>query len=161
MTTDCRQHHPRAAGVAGLLVELDPRNVAMANDLLRAAGAAGVRAVEGDASLASSYAEAVPADVVLACGIFGNISDDDVRRTASTLDTLCAPGATVIWTRHRAEPDLTPAIRTWFLEAGYAEIGFDAVTTGPQSVGAARLEREPEPYDPDLVFFDFLDAEAG
>jgi hypothetical protein len=70
---------------------------------------------------------AVPADLVLVCGVFGNISDDDVKTTVLALPTLCAHGGTVIWTRHRREPDLTGAIRTWFKEAGFVERAFVAI----------------------------------
>ena len=36
----------------------------------------------GDASTTSAYRGAVPADLVLACGIFGNVSDEDIQRAA-------------------------------------------------------------------------------
>jgi hypothetical protein len=45
-------------------------------------------------------------------------------------------GATVIWTRHRRLPDLTPQIRAWFTESGFDEIAFEALET---SVGVNRL----------------------
>ena len=67
--------------------------------------------IEGDASLARHFAAAVPADLVLVCGVFGNISADDIAATVAALPSFCAPGASVIWTRHRRPPDLTPAIR--------------------------------------------------
>ena len=43
---------------------------------------------------------------------------------------------TVIWTRHRRPPDLTPQIRAWFAESGFDEIAFEALET---SVGVNRL----------------------
>ena len=99
--------HPRAADVQARLVELDPHNC----DAARAVAPPGVDVLCGDASDTTSYAGAVPAELVLACGVFGNISDDDIVRTIETIRSLCAPGATVIWTRHRREPDLTPEVR--------------------------------------------------
>ena len=36
---------------------------------------------QADASLAASFADALPADVLLLCGIFGNVNDRDIRRT--------------------------------------------------------------------------------
>jgi hypothetical protein len=39
---------------------------------------------------------------------------------------LCRPGATVIWTRGRRPPDLTPQVRAWFSENGFGEVAFDA-----------------------------------
>ena len=43
--------------------------------------------LEGDAADPANYRRA---DVMLACGIFGNISDDDVRRTVGVLPALVA-----------------------------------------------------------------------
>src|ERR1700733_14602858 len=47
----------------------------------------------------------VPADIVLVCGIFGNISEDDIHNTVARLPALCGPNATVIWTRGTFVPD--------------------------------------------------------
>jgi hypothetical protein len=118
--------HPRRDDVTARLVELDPRNVEYARDLARRAGLGRVEVVAADASLTDVYQGAVPADLVVACGVFGNITDADVRRTISYLPQLCAPDATVIWTRGRWEPDLTPSICHWF-----EEDGFDLVTLVP------------------------------
>ena len=35
--------------------------------------------VLGDASTTSAYEGMAPADVVLVCGVFANVSDDDIR----------------------------------------------------------------------------------
>ena len=78
-------------------------------------------------------------DVVLVCGVFGNVCDDDIRGTVRAPPTLCVPGATVIWTRHRHPPDLTVDIRRWFGEAGYEEIGFVGSEEQFFGVGAHRL----------------------
>ena len=75
---------------------------------------------------------------------FGNVSDSDIRRTVEAAPALCSLGASMIWTRHRRPPDLTPQIREWFTAAGFAEIAFDAPGTGTMvGVGAARLGRAP------------------
>jgi hypothetical protein len=79
---------------------------------------------------------------VVACGIFGNITASDIQATVAALPSLCAPGALVLWTRHRGPPDLTPAIRSWFGEAGFREEAFDTSPDGFMSVGAHRLAGE-------------------
>jgi hypothetical protein len=61
----------------------------------------------------------------------------------AALPSLCAPGALVLWTRHRRPPDLTPAIRSWFGEAGFREEAFDPCPDSFMSVGAHRLAGEP------------------
>ena len=44
---------------------------------------------------------------------------------------LCARRASVIWTRHRRRPDLTPRIRAWFHEAGFVERTFESPAPDP------------------------------
>jgi len=134
--------HPRAADVQARLVELDPRNCEAA----RATAPAGVEVVTGDASLTQAYAGAIPADLVLVCGVFGNISNADILHTIETLPSLCAPEATVIWTRHRRPPDLTPDIRKWFEATGFTEVAFDAPEGFIFGVGTNRLAKPPEPF---------------
>jgi hypothetical protein len=100
------------------------------------AGLGRIEIVTGDASVTDAYAGAVPADLVLVCGVFGNIPDDDVHRTIDALPQFCARDATVIWTRHRGSPDLTPTIRAWFAHAGFVEIGFESTGAEPPRPGA-------------------------
>jgi hypothetical protein len=135
--------HPRRDGVRARLVELDERNVALARQAAQAAGLPGVEILQADAGITDACAGAVPAQIVVACGIFGNISNSDIRATVGALPSLCAPGALVLWTRHRRPPDLTPAIRSWFGEAGFREEAFDTSDDGFMSVGAHRLAGEP------------------
>jgi hypothetical protein len=104
-------HHPRRADVTAVLVELDPRNVEAARATAARSGLTQVEIIEGDAATSDVYASYVPADVVLACGIFGNISDADLEGTVRHVSMLGRTGTVVIWTRHRLEPDLTPSIR--------------------------------------------------
>jgi hypothetical protein len=149
--------HPRAADVRGRLVELDPELAERARE--RAAEVApAVEVVTGDASLATSFSGAVPADIVLACGIFGNVSDGDIHSTVAHLPSLCAPGATVIWTRGTFAPDLTPTIRAWFVEAGFTELDFVAIPDTTMGVGANRFISEPRAFDPGVQLFTFLPA---
>lgn len=136
---------PDSARVRATLVELDEGNVAVAREMVSAAGLDHVEAVCADAGLPETYLGAVPADLVLLAGVFGNISDADVRRTVATLPQLCAPGATVIWTRTRREPDLTPQLRQWFELAGFVEEAFDTPGDVLFSVGVNRLVSTPQP----------------
>ena len=135
--------HPRTPDVRALLVERDPRIVETARQSIARSGLDHVEVVCGDAGVIGSYAGAVPAQVVLVCGVFGNITDADVAHTVATLPVLCEPGATVIWTRHRHSPDLTPVIRAWFEEAGFEEIAFDGPSELSVGVGAHRFVGDP------------------
>ena len=148
--------HPRQAEVRALLVELDPDLVAFARNRAAAAGVAQqVTVVEGDASQCHWYAAAVPAQVVLVCGVFGNISGDDIANTVLALPTFCASGATVIWTRHRREPDRTPDILRHFERSGFTLVSFDAPEGFVLSVGVQRYVGGPTAFDPERALFTF------
>jgi hypothetical protein len=141
--------------ITGRLVELDPELARRARATKEALGLTRLEVVVGDAGQAGAYEGAVPADLVLMCGVFGNISDADIRRTASAVPMLAAPGATVIWTRHRGDPDITPQIRGWFRDAGCTDVAFEPVPDSPASVGVARFEGKPAPLV-DQTLFTFI-----
>lgn len=147
---------PAAAAVRARLVELDPRNVEIAQRKVREAGLANVEVVRADAGNIDAYLGAVPADLVLMCGVFGNISDADIHRTVECLPQLCAADATVIWTRSRREPDLTPTIRRWLADTGFAERAFDAPPGALVSVGVHRFVGEPREAVPGQQLFEFV-----
>lgn len=148
--------HPARDRVTARLVELDPRNVAVARAAVTANGLTDVEVAEGDAGAVDCYVGAVPADLLLFCGVFGNIRPEDVEATVRTLPQLCAPGATVIWTRGRQEPDPTPAIRGWFGSAGFDEVAFEAPDDVRWSVGVHRLTADPQPLRPGRRLFTFI-----
>jgi hypothetical protein len=134
--------HPRRDDVRAVLVESDDRNAGLARQAAAAQGLSQVEVRQADASLIAEFADALPADVLLLCGIFGNVSAEDIKRTVQAAPALCRAGATVIWTRHRRPPDLTPQVRAWFTENGFEEIAFDALGTNAlTSVGVSRLGR--------------------
>lgn len=136
--------HPRRGDVTAVLVELDPDIADQARRGAAAASLASVHVRQADAGLIASYADALPADVLLLCGIFGNISDGDIRRTVTAAATMCKPGGVVIWTRHRREPDLTPQLRAWFTDDGFEEVAFDSPPTATRTaVGVNRLPSSP------------------
>ena len=149
--------HPRARDLTGRLVELDPRNVERARPRIDELGLEDAsRWSRATPSTSDAYAGAVPADLVLACGIFGNISDADIERTIRFLPSLCAPGAWVIWTRHPRDAELFERLpglarRTSGLEPIELEVAEDQ-TFG---VGANRLVGDPPPFEPGQHLFTF------
>jgi hypothetical protein len=147
--------HPRRDDVRARLIELDERNVAVARQAAQAAGLDGVEVLQADAGTTDACAGAVPARIVMVCGIFGNITAGDIQVTVAALPSLCAPGALVLWTRHRGRPDLTPTIRSWFGEAGFREEAFDVSHDGFMAVGAHRLTGDPAALVPGLRLFTF------
>jgi hypothetical protein len=149
--------HPRGQDVSAVLVEADPHNAALARRSAAEAGLPRVDVREADASRVDNYADGLPADVLLLCGIFGNVSEGDIQQTAQAAPVLCAPGATVIWTRHRRPPDLTPQIREWFRASGFDEVAFDTPDSGALTgVGVGRLAVAPPAGRPTGPLFTFL-----
>ncbi|HEX4303460.1 MAG TPA: class I SAM-dependent methyltransferase [Rhizomicrobium sp.] len=147
--------HPRRGEARARLVELDPRNVALAQERARAAGLRHVEVVTADAALTEHYRGMVPADLVLVCGLFGNIVDADIARTIDTCPQLCRTGGIVVWTRHRDAPDRVPLICEWFERRGFKRLWLSE----PQAefgVGAHRFTGEPQPLAAGGRMFTFV-----
>jgi hypothetical protein len=157
---DVLASHPRRDAVSALLVELQPVLAAFARARAVEAGVdQQVQVLVGDAAQSRLYVDYVPADLVLVCGVFGNISGPDITRTIQALPGWCKEGAHVIWTRHRRPPDATPAIRADFAEAGFTELAFVAPEGTVMTVGHHRLNAltpGAARFDPDQTLFDFV-----
>jgi hypothetical protein len=120
-----------------------------------------VQVRQADASRPEYFADALPVDVLLLCGIFGDVSQGDIERTAAAAPAMCAAGATVIWTRHRRPPDLTPRIRAWFTDVGFEEVAFDILdTTALAAVGVGRRRRAARTGLPAGPLFAFRQTSA-
>jgi hypothetical protein len=150
------RRHRRGGDLTGILVEADPRNAAAARTGIEQARLGGLTVIEGDAGQSGVYADAVPADLVLACGIFGNVSDEDIRRTVGFLPALCAPGGWVIWTRHPRQDGILPVIQGWFEEAGFRPLALVVPEGNLFGVGAARLAGPPRPFRSGQGLFSFV-----
>lgn len=150
------QHHPRAGDIFGRLVELDERLAERA----RASAPSAIEVLCSDAGKSDSYEGAVPVDLLLCCGVFGNITEEDIRNTINSWSMLCAPEATVIWTRGSFEPDLRPQIRQWIQNAGFEDLSFDGVNE-KYGVGVAKMVRAPEPYQRGVHLFSFVPEKKG
>ena len=146
--------HPRRGDVRARLVELDDSNTAFATESARVAGLARVEVVTGDASLADAYRGTVPAEVVLFCGVFGNITDADIERAISFCPQLCRTGGSVIWTRNRRAPDRVPLICERFEAQGFerASLSLD----DDYGVGTHRFIGESRPLAPAARMFTFV-----
>jgi hypothetical protein len=129
--------------ISGRLIELEPELAERARRELIRAGLRGLEVVCGDAARPANYSGAIPTELVLVCGVFGNVSDRDVRQIIDALPAMCALDANVVWTRHRRDPDLTPTIREWFTAAGFEERAFHSPGPGHFSVGRHQLVVSP------------------
>ena len=158
-----RRHHrarPTATRVrttsTGRLVELDPRNVERARLRIDELGLEDrLEVVAADAATSDAYVGAAPAELVLVCGIFGNISDVDIERTIRFLPSLCAPGAWVLWTRHPRDAGLFERLQGWLVESGLEPIELEVADDTTFGVGANRLVVDPPPFEPGQHLFTF------
>jgi hypothetical protein len=126
--------------VSATLVEVLPDLVSRATE--SAAGLT-VQVVAGDAGEIATFADVLPVDLLLLVGIFGNIAPADIEHTVRSAAALCRPGSTVLWSRSRQRGDLNDAIRGWFAESGFTELGYEEYPDELRpSVGAQRYDGE-------------------
>jgi hypothetical protein len=140
------QECPYVSRIRVRLVELDKRNIKMLRDKACAAGLHHLEIVHADASYTDAYQGIVPVDLLLLCGVFGNISHADIQYTISCLPQLCRKGSKVIWTRSRRSPDMTPTIRQWFADNAFHEITFEAPADVLFSVGTHEFCGEQQQF---------------
>ncbi len=147
---------PDAERVRAVLVELHPAIADRARE--SAAGlAARVEVRVADAGLTDAYLGAVPAEVVLLVGIFGNISDADLAATIASAPALCRPGATLLWTRGRASGDRNDLVRSRFAAAGFTELAYATLDADSwPAVGVVRYDGPPMPLPAGARLFTFV-----
>jgi SAM-dependent methyltransferase len=138
--------------VDACLVELDPTLAEAARSAAAAAGLT-VDVRTGDAGSFETFRDRTMQDVLMLCGIFGNISDADVDRCVSASRALVRPGGTVIWTRGSRTPD-DPAerIRRLFVAAGFEELEFVAPEDASYRVGVCRRAGTEDGWAPPWSF---------
>ncbi|MBU2607652.1 MAG: methyltransferase domain-containing protein [Alphaproteobacteria bacterium] len=151
--------HPRVEDVKALLVDLDERNTVSIHNSASDLGLSQVEVLTGDASLTDNYAAMAPADIVLMCGVFGNITEEDIERCVSTCTQLCKRGGRVIWTRHRRLPDRVPQICKWFEGHGFDE-ELSANNNPDFGIVTHRFSAETQPLIQSASMFSFVGSEA-
>lgn len=129
-----------------VLVELDQTLAESAEQAAYAAGLSFLEVRRRDAGIVSSFIDVLPVDVLMLCGIFGNVEHTRIKDVVDFVPCLVRQGGYVIWTRGGSEPDRRPEIRRWFTEAGLLEISF-AGAPEPYGVGLCRMTRPSLPTD--------------
>ncbi|MFZ1116738.1 MAG: class I SAM-dependent methyltransferase [Propionibacteriaceae bacterium] len=141
------------------LLELHPVLAQRARDVAAASGLANVTVRTVDAGNSTAYVGAVPADLVIMIGIFGNISDDDVRRTIMTAPQLCRTGATLLWSRATSPEDGNSLVRSVLPAAGFVELDYREFDSGEEeraALGSARYGGPPQPLITGQQLFTFV-----
>ena len=148
--------HPNSSLISSLLVEVDKTLSEASKELALKLNVSNVTLEISDASLCMVYKDVIPADLILLCGVFGNISDTDVKNTISNLSMLCKLGTKIVWTRNRREPDATPKIRKLFIDNGFKELEFIAPDNNTYSIGVSEFKGTPKPFDSNVRLFTFI-----
>ena len=133
-----------SSSVSALLIEWDEE---LARRATEAALSSRLEAVEvrcADAGDPASFNDVLPVDVLLLCGIFGNIEHERVKDVIEVVPHLLAEGGYVIWTRGASDPDRRPEVRSWFRTAGLDEISFDGA---PETFGVGVNQFVSRPPD--------------
>jgi hypothetical protein len=149
-----------SARVRTTLIEVHPVLAQRARTFAADAGLTGVTVRSQDAGNTTAYVGSVPADLVIMMGIFGNISDDDVRRTIQTAPQLCRPGATLLWSRSTNGSDRNASVRAWLSEAGFTELDyreFDQDEGERAALGSVRYDGPPQTLVTGRQLFTFLE----
>jgi SAM-dependent methyltransferase len=129
--------------VEATLIEIDPILAERARAYAAELGLSTVDVRTADAGTLETYRDAPPAHVVTVCGVFGNVSVQDVQNTIAALPALLAPGGIVVWTRGVRDADWTADIRAAFAANGFTEASFTSTPEGDFRIGVHRLKADP------------------
>ena len=116
--------HPRRNDARVRLVEINPNLVEAGRNAIESAGLA--KQVEfflGDATMSSAYADMAPADLVVACGVFGNVRKRHLKQLINSLPLLCQSGGYIVWTHFLSRTGMRriALIRGLLRTAGFVE----------------------------------------
>jgi hypothetical protein len=148
--------HPRGRDVHARLVELDPDNTAFARELVTEAGLENVEVVTGDASLTDHYLDLAPADLVIVCGVYGNLRAPDIENTIAACAGLTKTGGTVVWTRGRKpEVERVPQVCAWYEQHGFEQLWLEDPAV-QMCVGMHRHVGPVTPLEAGASMFEFV-----
>ncbi|BAZ37172.1 hypothetical protein NIES4101_30930 [Calothrix sp. NIES-4101] len=150
--------HPRKNDVYGRLVELNPQLADRGKASVESAGLSNqLEFINGDASNSSNYIGVAPADIVIVCGIFGNLADEaELRRLIGNLPLLAKKGSFALWTRgHSDGVAYSDTVRRVFQEKEFEEVNFQLTLTGDMGVGVHRYLGEGLPLAENQQLFEF------
>jgi hypothetical protein len=157
--------HPRAKDVSARLVEINSNLVERGRETIESLGLAKqIEFINGDATLSTNYVGAVPADIVIVCGVFGNLADEgELNRLLDNLSFLSKPGAFVIWTRgHSNGIPYSDNVRKILRASGFEEVNFKLTATKDMGVGLHQYlgENLPQPKEQQLFVFSGVPSKA-
>jgi hypothetical protein len=113
--------------------------------------------VNGDATLSSVYEGIVPAELVLVCGVFGNVPETELPRLIQSLGFLCKSEGFMIWTRDLSEngDHRLGLVRELLRDSAFEEVSFQITSIGNMGVGTHRYLGQALPLPKDEKLFVF------
>lgn len=150
------QQYPHIAYVHSYLIEIDERLVEKARAEVKEYALKNIEVAQGDASLISAYKNVTPANLILLCGVFGNINNDAIENTIANLSQLSVNGTRIIWTRNLRSPNMTPKIRELFLKNDFREISFDVTQDASYGVGIHEYIGQTKNLSETMKLFEFI-----
>ncbi|MFK0730802.1 MAG: class I SAM-dependent methyltransferase family protein [Gloeotrichia echinulata GP01] len=159
------KNHPRAKDVSARLVEINSDLVKSGRATIESLGLTKqIEFINDDATIATNYLGAIPADIVIVCGVFGNLADEaELNRLLDNLSFLSKPGAFVIWTRgHSNDIPHSDNVRKILRASRFEEVSFKLTATGDMGVGLHRYlgENLPQPKEQQLFVFSGVPRKA-
>jgi len=148
--------HTHRDSVHSYLVELDHNLATEAIKTSDEHGLNNVTVVIDDASLPRVYRDVVPADLILLCGVFGNISKEDVEHIIRTLPQFSKKETTVIWTQNLRKPELVTTTRELFHAFNFDEISFKTTDDSSYGVGVHSYAGKTKELNIDNKLFTFI-----
>lgn len=148
-------HYPNNDNIHSYLVEIDDKLARESERTASDKGLQNVTVMNGDASSLRTYKNVTPADLILLCGIFGNISNDDIRNTIESLAQLSKQGTRVVWTRHLRSPEVVPMIRHSFIANDFKEVDYKTTSDDSYAIGIYEFYGLPQRLNDDIRLFTF------
>ncbi len=113
-----------------------------------------------DAGAVATFEDRLPVDVLMLCGVFGNVADVDVVRTVAAARVMVATGGAVIWTRGHCVPgdptahtdDPAEWVRGRFEAVGFDEVAFVKPDDASYRVGVERQRKVVDQELPERLF---------
>jgi amino acid adenylation domain-containing protein len=154
------REHPRRDDVTATLIDNHSESLARGRQMAKERGLeAQMSFVDGDASLAKTYAEIGHADLVVMSGFLGHLRHGDALNLIANLPMLCKTGGSIIWNRHLVLHDgaeQVARIRGEFRRQHFEETHFEATAEDGFAVGRARFVGESAKLDPTRKLFEFV-----
>lgn len=115
--------------------------------------------IHGDATKSRTYQGITPADLVLACGVFGNVRTRHISHLIFRLRSLCRSGSFLVWTRVLSRDGLrkVETIRDLLQQAAFEQVCLEFSDVTNHFIGSHRYAGIYQPLTKKKRLFKFKD----